>query len=81
MNFGLIVAGSFIASIIIGWIVAISKGIVHFLVFARCIGKEKCKKDSCCLRGYCNRTAWSDKEKDVIRKKIESMDDGEGERK
>ena len=81
MDFGLIVAGSFIASIIIGWIVAISKGIVYFVAFVMCIGKRNCKKDDCCLRGYCNRTVWSDKEKDVIRKKIESMDDGEGERK
>ena len=77
MDYGSIIATLFILSIVVGWIVAISKGIVHFLVFARCIGKEKCKKDSCCLRGYCNRTAWSNKEKDVIRKKIEELGDTE----
>ena len=75
MDYGSIIATLFILSIVVGWIVAISKGIVHFLAFVRCIGKEKCKKDSCCLRGYCNRTAWSDKEKDVIRKKIEELGD------
>ena len=77
MDFGLIVAGSFMASIIIGWIVAISKGIVHFLAFVRCIGKEKCKKDDCPFREYCTRTTWSDKEKNIIRKKIEELGDAE----
>ena len=80
MDFGLIVAGSFIASIIIGWIIAISKGIAHFLVFVRCIGKRNCKKDDCPFRGYCTRTIWSDKEKNTIRKKIEELGDTEEKR-
>lgn len=77
MDFGLLVAGSFIASIIIGWIVTILKGIVHFVAFVMCIGKRSCKKDDCPFRGYCTRTIWSDKEKDIIRKKIEELGDTE----
>lgn len=81
MDYGFIVATLFILSIVIGWIIAIPRGIANFVMYIMCIGKKNCKKDDCYFRGFCNRTAWSDKEKDVIRKKIESMDDGEGERK
>ena len=77
MDFGLLVAGSFIASIIIGWIVAILNGIAYIIAFIRCIGKTQCKRDKCCLRNYCTRTACSDKEKDVIRKKIDELEDTE----
>ena len=73
MDFGLIVAGSFIASIIIGWIVVILNGIAYIIAFIHCIGKTKCKQDDCYLRKFCTRTACSDKEKDIIRKKIDSL--------
>ena len=75
MDFEIIVAGIFIISIIISWIIAIPIGMAHFLAFILCIGKERCKKDDCCLRKFCNRTAWSDKENEIIRKKIEGLRD------
>ena len=75
------VACIFFIVIIIGWIIAIPIGIAHFVAFIMCIGKKNCKRDDCCLRGFCNRTALSDKERECIRKKIENMDDVEEERK
>lgn len=73
MDFGFAAAIFFVLSIIVGWIVAILNGIAYIIVFIRCIGKTQCKRDKCCLRNYCIRTACSDKEKDIIRKKIESL--------
>lgn len=73
MDFGFIVAKFFILTIIVGWIIVIPRGIAYILTFILCIGKKECKKDDCCLRGFCNKTALSDKEKEIIKKKIESL--------
>ena len=81
MDLGFIVAGIFFIAVIIGWIIAIPIGIVHFVAFIMCNGKKDCKKDACLLSRYCNRTALSDKEREMFRKKLESMDDAEEERK
>ena len=81
MDFSLIAACIFFIAIIIGWIFAILRGIAHFVAFIMCIGKRNCKKDDCCFRRFCNRTVLSDKEKEVFRKKLESMDDAEDDRK
>lgn len=75
MDYDAVVATLFIVLVIISWIIAILTGIAHFVVLIMCIGKKDCKKDDCCLRGYCNRTTLSDKEREVFRKKLESMDD------
>lgn len=77
MDFGFIVAIFFILSIIVGWIIAVPVGIAYFLAFIICIEKKECKKDVCCLRGFCNKTALSAKEKALIKKKIESLGDKE----
>ena len=75
MDLGFIVAGIFFMAVIISWIIAIPIEIAHFVAYIICNGKKDCKKDDCYFRGYCNRTALSDKERKLIKKKIESMDD------
>lgn len=75
MDFSLIAACIFFIAIIIGWIITIPIGIAYFLAFIMCKEKKHCKKDDCRLRRYCNRIALSDKEREVFRKKLESMDD------
>lgn len=77
MDFSLIAACIFFIAIIIGWIIAIPTGIAHFVVYIMCIGKRNCKIDDCPFREYCTRTAPSDKEKEIIRKKIEKLGDTE----
>ena len=81
MDYDAVVATLFIILVIIGWIIAIPTGVAYFIVFIMCKEKKNCKRDDCCLRGFCNRTALSDKEREVFRKKLESMDDVEEERK
>ena len=73
MDFGLLLAVFFILSMIIGWIIVIPRGIAYILTFILCVGKKECKKDDCLFREFCTRTVYSDKEKEIIKKKIESL--------
>lgn len=75
IDFGWIAVIILVLSFIIGWIIAILREITCFVAFIMCIGKSNCKKDDCRLRRFCKRTAWSDREKELIRKKIDSLGD------
>lgn len=61
-----VVIGGF-GSIIIGWIAIF----IHKVI---CGKKKNCKNDNCKFRSYCSRTAWSDKEKERIKKMIDDFE-------